>query len=134
MKKVYKGIDERMTGSSKDNLIEFAKSKGFSTYTEYIVISLKTKTSREVVKEIKKSGINIIPDIWGTRNRVSVFSHRDTTKKGPCTNKCGRKIAEGNWRFCTKCQEKNNRIDIDHDINIFMADSGRRTKNGTKNI
>jgi len=70
LKKICERIDSRLK-KNKDAFVEFAKSKGYEFYAEYVYVEFQTRTAESLRKEMKPFiKPHTVASLWGITSRV----------------------------------------------------------------
>lgn len=114
---IYQQIDNRLK-KYKAEYRTYAKSKGYTHFSEYLHCTYKKKTAVEIVDDMIKDGVKPPPmsTIWQTQHRVKelMVDKVPLQPEDKICNQCGyRKVAKGNHATCRQCDPRNRKIIFD---------------------
>jgi len=115
IQEIYKSLDSKL--KNNEALIEFGQKNGYDTYTEFVMESLKEKTAKEIVAEIKNSGIAppSVSALYLLRLRfmrdAGTYKNKAAGKKRKICMKCGKRpVDKSLFAHCWRCHTDNKKI------------------------
>ena len=112
--KVYESIDEKMRRPKwKEAMQCYAKSKGFTHYTEFVCEKLKTCSAEELVAEMKADDLIKTPSAQDLKNLKYRVASILAGGKECRTESCKNKVPKNNWWYCSACARANAKVNVD---------------------
>lgn len=127
MKKLFKKFDQNLK-KNKKGYVSFAKSQGFTYYSEYVWESFKKFTSSRISQDMHEAGVEDAPSVNAVTSLIfrirrdmvipDNVSRPKKSKRKMCM-KCGkREVSVGNHAHCAKCFHDNKRLSVWNDTEI----------------
>lgn len=125
MKEVFRKFDSRLK-KNKNGYIDFARSKGYDYYSEYVYNTLKNRTAMSISKEMKAAGVEGYPTVNSISSlicRLKAECAEPQKEKRICVKCEKRVIPDENLRFCKHCQLINAQISetIEYHVNYAVS-------------